>query len=663
MTPLQTFANGDTNYVSKLNNNFSTLEGSVNTLETNVAAQIGSALTGGQAFSAIFGPSLAVIGVASCLCHGSGSILTVDAGFFWNPVSSTVVKRASSSTIDFTGLSANTYYVQIDDTGAATQSTSSSLAFYSVVWTGSAFGTITRVCALVFGAEGDLAVQTSTALAATYTSVDARLEAGEAAAVTTTAEVVAARNSVAHGAYGSLDARLEAIDSAVASGGGTVTTVSVVSANGFSGSVANATTTPAITLTLTDAELSAIAGLTSAADKIPYFTGSGTAALLTRDTDVALTADSDTVLATQKAVKTYVDAQFAGAGTGDVVGPGSASDEHFAMFDGTTGKLIQDTGLALDTDTALTANSDAKIASQKAVKAYVDSLVTGGAADVMRFLGVIDASANPNYPAADAGHLYKISVAGKIGGGSGPNVEIGDTIYCITDSTSSGTHASVGANWDIVQVNVDGAVTGPASATADHVVTFNGTTGKIVKDSGLTLAGTNTGDETTTTVGTLISGATAKTTPVDADFIGLMDSAASNILKKLSWANVKATAKTYFDTLYRSKAASIYSPAYSATLVLDLSQVEHGGIIRVGALTGNITLQVSNGTDGQHFTVELLQDGTGSRLVTFDTSHFRYGTDITGFTATTTASKLDRVACIYRSANSKADIVATVKGF
>ena len=34
------------------------------------------------------------------------------------------------------------------------------------------------------------------------------------------------------------------------SGNGTVTMVSVVSANGFSGSVANPTTTPAITLTM-----------------------------------------------------------------------------------------------------------------------------------------------------------------------------------------------------------------------------------------------------------------------------------------------------------------------------------------------------------------------------------------------------------------------------
>lgn len=56
--------------------------------------------------------------------------------------------------------------------------------------------------------------------------------------------------------------------------------------------------------------------------------------------------------------------------------------------------------------------------------------------------------------------------------------------------------------------------------------------------------------ETQTSEGSLINAATAKATPVDADLIGLMDSAASNILKKLSWANVKATLKTYFDTLY-----------------------------------------------------------------------------------------------------------------
>ena len=58
--------------------------------------------------------------------------------------------------------------------------------------------------------------------------------------------------------------------------------------------------------------------------------------------------------------------------------------------------------------------------------------------------------------------------------------------------------------------------------------------------------------ETTSTMGALINGATAKTTPVDADMVGLMNSASTpaNILYKLSWANIKATLKTYFDAIY-----------------------------------------------------------------------------------------------------------------
>lgn len=42
----------------------------------------------------------------------------------------------------------------------------------------------------------------------------------------------------------------------------------------------------------------------------------------------------------------------------------------------------------------------------------------------------------------------------------------------------------------------------------------------------------------------------AKTTPVDADNVVLLDSAASGIAKKLSWANIKATLETYFDGIY-----------------------------------------------------------------------------------------------------------------
>lgn len=142
--------------------------------------------------------------------------------------------------------------------------------------------------------------------------------------------------------------------------------------------------------------------------------------------------------------------------------------------------------LGLDTDTALAANSDAKIPTQKAVKAYADGLLDAN--NAYQYKGVIDCSTNPNYPAADAGWTYKVSVAGKIGGAAGTNVEVGDTLTCIVDGSAAGNQATVGANWIIVQTNIDGAVTGPAASTAGDIVTFSGTTGKVIQDSAVAIS-------------------------------------------------------------------------------------------------------------------------------------------------------------------------------
>lgn len=49
---------------------------------------------------------------------------------------------------------------------------------------------------------------------------------------------------------------------------------------------------------------------------------------------------------------------------------------------------------------------------------------------------------------------------------------------------------------------------------------------------------------------------TGKTTPVDADGFLITDSAASNVGKFLTWANLKATLKAYFDTLYQPISAA-----------------------------------------------------------------------------------------------------------
>lgn len=56
-----------------------------------------------------------------------------------------------------------------------------------------------------------------------------------------------------------------------------------------------------------------------------------------------------------------------------------------------------------------------------------------------------------------------------------------------------------------------------------------------------------------------IHGAAAKTTPVDADEFPLADSADSFTVKKVTWANIKAALKAYFDTLYQPLASALTS--------------------------------------------------------------------------------------------------------
>ena len=59
----------------------------------------------------------------------------------------------------------------------------------------------------------------------------------------------------------------------------------------------------------------------------------------------------------------------------------------------------------------------------------------------------------------------------------------GDLIICRTDGS-----AETPATWDIVKHNDEGQVIGPESSVVDRIVTFAGATGKVVKDSGKTLA-------------------------------------------------------------------------------------------------------------------------------------------------------------------------------
>ena len=81
--------------------------------------------------------------------------------------------------------------------------------------------------------------------------------------------------------------------------------------------------------------------------------------------------------------------------------------------------------------------------------------------------------------------------------------------------------------------------------------------------------------------GVMISTLTAKTTPVDADIFTIGDSAATNASKKLTWANIKATLKTYFDTLYKEAS----SETTSGIIELATTEEAQAGTDDVRAIT------------------------------------------------------------------------------
>jgi hypothetical protein len=132
-------------------------------------------------------------------------------------------------------------------------------------------------------------------------------------------------------------------------------------------------------------------------------------------------------------------------------------------------------------ETTLTGGSG-NLATANAIKVYADSLIPE--LNALVYKGVIDCSSNPNYPAANCGWVYEISVAGKIGGVSGKVVEVKDIILCNQDNTPTGDESLVGAYWDAIQTNIDGAVTGPASSTINGIPSFSTVLGKTIQDSG-----------------------------------------------------------------------------------------------------------------------------------------------------------------------------------
>ena len=130
------------------------------------------------------------------------------------------------------------------------------------------------------------------------------------------------------------------------------------------------------------------------------------------------------------------------------------------------------------------ADGSGTLATQKYV---LDKL--GDLADALVYMGTVDGThplPDGSTPATQykKGWTYKVATAGTY---AGHKCEAGDMLIANKDYASGPSNA----DWDAIQTNIAGAVTGPDTSTDEDLAVFDQTTGKVIKDSGVNLGAVN----------------------------------------------------------------------------------------------------------------------------------------------------------------------------
>lgn len=161
------------------------------------------------------------------------------------------------------------------------------------------------------------------------------------------------------------------------------------------------------------------------------------------------------------------------------------------------------------------------------------------------------------------------------------------------------------------------------------------------------------------------AGAVSKVTSAPTGWPGALAAGAMALYSVVTGASSNVTDYTdYRPATLRVAPLAVQAPAYAATVTTDLTGMSSQPLVlvNIGALTGGITYNITNGTDGQRITVRFTQDATGSRVLTAG-ANLRGSTDIPLPTLTTTANKMDRVVFEWNAAAGKADVVQVIKGY
>lgn len=160
-------------------------------------------------------------------------------------------------------------------------------------------------------------------------------------------------------------------------------------------------------------------------------------------------------------------------------------------------------------------------------------------------------------------------------------------------------------------------------------------------------SGTNSGNETATSIGTLVSGCTDETTVADADHLGFSDTSATNILKKITWANCKSTLKTYFDTKYPAETLTTISGLIAGASSTSIADGDDLSFVDISA--SNILRRISWST--AKATLKTVFDSIYSKTFTNSGtpgSGFASDTYITSSSIVIPSAGLWTAGCFYR---------------
>jgi hypothetical protein len=156
---------------------------------------------------------------------------------------------------------------------------------------------------------------------------------------------------------------------------------------------------------------------------------------------------------------------------GDVDGPGSSTDNRIALFSGVTGKLLKDSSnITIANTNQITGATDVSVRTTSATHSI--ALETLAHTDTVPTVQMASSAASVDF------HVGTQNPEGAVTANPG-------SVYLRKNGTSSAIYvlestSAANTPWHNL-VSASSGVTGPVSSINNHIVTYNGTTGKIIK--------------------------------------------------------------------------------------------------------------------------------------------------------------------------------------